>query len=361
MASTADGTAVLSFTTIAREAVTGTMPSLREATDRRPWLRFLDSCLRGIGQGGLVDNPVGGLFFLAAIATFSPWVGVAAAVGVLAATATAEFFGLERALIGAGLYGYNGALVATGLVTFLGPQWNLAVLGYVVVGAALTTLVMAALVVTLLKTWNVRPTALPFNIVLTFLLIALLHSSRGHAGPLVSAKNVGAVDHVNTVLRAAPEGPGANSLANVYEAVLHGIGQLFFLDSNLGGYLILAGLVICSRRIAVLAVLGSATAVLTSMALGMDGFRVYLGVPGVSGFLTWAALGSVFLRPSIRSYLIGVAAAAASAVFLAALTPVVTAWAPPAAFSLPYCLVTILVLFASGSRRTASTPLAQAA
>ncbi|MFF5140081.1 hypothetical protein ACFY6U_10170 [Streptomyces sp. NPDC013157] len=67
------------------------------------------------------------------------------------------------------------------------------------------------------------------------------------------------------------------------------------------------------------------------MALGMDGCCVYLGVPGVSGFLTCAALGAVCPRPSICCYVVGVAAAAADAVFLAALTPVITPWGPPAA------------------------------
>ena len=109
----------------------------------RPWQAasgFADAVLRGIGQVMLQDNRLTGLVFLIGIFYNSALFGWAVLLGTAASTATAMLLGVDRARIRAGLFGFNGALVAIALLYFLAP--NALTWGYVIVAAACTTEVL---------------------------------------------------------------------------------------------------------------------------------------------------------------------------------------------------------------------------
>ena len=59
--------------------------------------------------------------------------------------ATALLIGMDRGAIRAGLFGFNGVLVGAGLSLFLQPDWDLLVMVWIVVGAAFSTILHAAL------------------------------------------------------------------------------------------------------------------------------------------------------------------------------------------------------------------------
>jgi urea transporter len=95
--------------------VDGTMPALGEKAHNIPVVGFLEYCLRGIGQVVFMNSPITGLFILAAMWIHNPWLGFAGTVGVIASTLAAHALGIDRGLIHAGLYGFNGVLVGLAL------------------------------------------------------------------------------------------------------------------------------------------------------------------------------------------------------------------------------------------------------
>lgn len=317
-------------------ACTGTMPALTARLVRHPVIGSCDATLRGIGMTGFANNPLSGLLFATAVFTVSPWLALAVGVGGLAATLSALVLGIARDDIRAGLYGYNGVLVGGGFAIFLSPSWSMAVVGYIVSGAVLSTVLMAALMHLMANHWGLPPVALPFNILVIGLLLAaqsMRDSPLSAAAPNVEA--VGALPY------------DADVATPFATAVMHGIGQVLFAPDLVAAALVLTGIVLCCWQNAVLAILGSATATFTAIALGVDSMQIDLGLFGLNGFLTCVALGGVFVsRPSLGSALFGIAGAAAAAVSAVALNRVASEFGLPGSITLGYCGVTALLVSA---------------
>lgn len=315
-------------------ACTGTMPALTARLVHHPVIGCCDATLRGIGMTGFANNPLSGLLFTTAAFTVSPWLALAVGVGGLAATLSALVLGIARDDIRAGLYGYNGALVGGGFAIFLSPSWSVVVVGYIVCGAALSTVLMAALMHLMANHWGLPPVALPFNILVIGLLLA---AQSMKDGPL-SAPTPGVEEVV-----ALPYDADVDTRFTT--AVIHGIGQVLFAPHLIAAALVLMGIVLCCWQNAVLAVLGSATATLTTIAVGVDPIQISLGLFGLNGFLTCVALGGVFVsRPSLGSALFGIIGAAAAAVSAIALNRVAAEFGLPGSLTLAYCGVTALLV-----------------
>ena len=99
-------------------------------------LGFLDAVLRGVGQVMLQNNSWTGLLFLVGIFYNSSLFGLAVVLGTSVSTLAAMMFAADRALVRAGMFGFNGALVATALMYSLQPE--LLTWGYVVFASACT-------------------------------------------------------------------------------------------------------------------------------------------------------------------------------------------------------------------------------
>ncbi len=150
------------------------MPEWHRTVEHMPVLDFIDANLRGIGQVVFMNNPVTGLLILAAMYVASPWLGLAVTIQVVVSTVTALLLGFDRDAIRAGLYSFNGVLVGAALATFLQGAFSPAVIGYIVVISAFSTVLMAALSKAFLTGWTVPPFTLPFNFAtLIFLFSAL--------------------------------------------------------------------------------------------------------------------------------------------------------------------------------------------
>lgn len=330
---------------IIRQAFTGTMPEAMTAADRNSLSAFVDSCLRGMSMAGFLSNPVTGALLLSAVWITSPWLGAASTIGVVSATATAFLLGFDREQCRIGLYGYNGAICGAGLGTFLVPEFHVVVVVYIAIGTALTTPVLAALMRWMTDTWGVRPLTLPMNLIVMGMIAGLVQVKNGHVGPLISPRLVTpqSTTPIDTSFRNT-SGEQLSPLMGIFEGVVHGIGQLLFLPTTTGGLLVLLGLACCSRLTAGLALLGSSAAVLTGMALGIDGFTINLGLVGLNGFLICVAVAGVFLRPTIVSVTLGVLGAMASSLVLFSLVPAVAAIGLPTAMSLPFCLIVPVIV-----------------
>lgn len=294
---------------------------------------FADTVLRGLGQVMFQNNSYAGLLFLVGIACNSLGLASAALLGTIAATLAAIALGADRQMVRNGMFGFNGGLVGIALLHFLEPAplvW-----ACVVIAAAGSTIVMAAMVVAL---HAARIPALTAPFVLTSLCLLLASARFGH---------LHASDRLPTASLPEPTTvSGGVTAATLGEGLLKGIGQVFLQDSMLAGAWVTLGLLVASRRACLAALAGSLAGMLVAWGMGAAEPALRAGAFGYNGALVAIALSGAVLAPGRL--------ATACAVFAALATPFVTAATAAAlepfgmpALTLPFVLVTWTFLLAS--------------
>ncbi|WEK50055.1 MAG: urea transporter [Candidatus Kaistia colombiensis] len=269
------------------------LSSWTDAAGKNPVLGFIDINLRGAGQVIFQNNPLTGLFFLAAIV----WgaiaggqidIAIGAIVALVVATVTAMLLDADKASLDQGLFGFNGVLVGAAVPTFLA---NGATMWFILlVGAAVSTVVMLA-VSKVMKTWEAPALTFPFVLTTWFLVLGAYSFGQ------VPIASMGPPALPHTVAG------GVESAANATElflAWLKGPAQVFLINNPVSGVLVLIGLLVSSPWAAGLAALGAAVALAVSLALGASLSAVTAGLYGFSPVLTAVALGCVFYTPSTR-------------------------------------------------------------
>lgn len=296
-------------------------------------LAFADAVLRGIGQVMLQNNSYAGLVFLAGIFYNSTLFGLAVLVGTATSTATALLLGADRAPVRDGLFGFNGALVAIALLYFLQPDaltW-----AYVVCAAAVTTVLMAALL-RLLAVWQMPVLTAPFVFTTLCFVLACARFGRLHSTQLLPTAGL-------------PQGArveGVVSAATVAEGLFNGVAQVFFQGNVVTGVIFTVGLLLGSRLACAAALLGSLAGLLVAWAMGAAEPALRAGAFGFNPALTALALCSVFLVPNAASAAYGLLAALTTAVVFAAVSAALEPLGMPA-LTLPFVLVTWVFVLAS--------------
>ncbi len=265
-----------------------------------PAFGFVDWSLRGIGQVVFQNNPLSGLVILGAI-FYNSWIyGFILAVGVVVGTATACLLKADRDLIRNGLFGFNGALVGVALVAFTSADFRSGSLPsvhlfvYIVCAAAMTSIVFSS-ISTLLGPHKVAALTMPFVLVGWLFLFAVLKFSSIDAGPLAKPVSPDQYQLVTTYV-----------LPIWYMGIGNAIGQIFFQDNWIAGYLILVGIAIHSRIGAGMALVGAIVAELVAMSFGAPEGAIRDGLYGYNAALTGMALGGFFLVLTVRSFLYAV-------------------------------------------------------
>src|SRR5262245_31322604 len=193
------------------QMVDGTMPALGEKAHNSRVVGCLECCLRGVGQVVFMNSPITGLFIVAAMWIHDPWFGFAGTVGVIASTLAAHVLGIDRGLIHAGLYGFNGVLVGLALALFLTPTWDVLVVVWIIVLSAASSVLMGALAAVFLGALGVPPLTLAFNTITLLFLITGLHVAHGRLGVGVApAAPVSGAVCWQTALRPGDDAPGNN-------------------------------------------------------------------------------------------------------------------------------------------------------
>ncbi len=303
-----------------------------------PPLAFVEVALRGLGQVMFQNNPLTGLFFLAAIvwgavATGQPFVAIAGVLALVVATAAPPLLSVDDADWRAGLYGFNGVLTGLALATFLAP--GLLLIVFVIIGALLSVVATRAT-----ARW-LAPHGLPG---LTFPFVAitmlLLLASHGFAGISASLLPAGAVTSPAVIVASDPL-----SLSDFIGGVALSISQVFLKESVIAALLFLVGLAVASLPSALLAVAGAVIAVAVAHLFGAESDLVTGGLLGFSPVLTAVALGCVFARPKRLGFGYPAFATVVTVIAQAALNAALAPVALPA-LTLPFVLVTWLFLLA---------------
>lgn len=253
-------------------AVDGRTPMLRAAA-------FADSVLRGIGQVMLQENSYAGLLFLAGIFWNSALLGVAALVGAAASTATATALGVERGQVRAGLYGFNGALFGIALLYFLAP--NALTWGYVLVGAACSTVLMAGLTRWLAHSALPALTA-PFVVATLVFILAAARFGRLSTTDVLPTAGLPEAATVHGVVTAT----------TIWRGLCNGLAEVFFQHNVVTGICFAAGLLAASRRACAAAIVGSLAGLLTAWLLGAAEPAIRAGAYGFNSVLIALALAS---------------------------------------------------------------------
>ena len=223
------------------------------------------------------------------------WLGFAGVLGLVVSTATAMAIGLDRGAIRVGLFGFNGVLVGAGMSLFLQPDWDLLVMVWIVLGAALSSVLHAALAAVFLGAWKVPPFTLAFNFITLMFLIGALNYANGRVGGLIAPADAQVTrGDVSNTLRSAADAATANNIEGIVNAIMRGISQLFFANSIVSGILIIVGIAVASRIAAVFALVGSTVGMLTGLAVGASGVAIYNGLWGFNSFDAALAVGGVF-------------------------------------------------------------------
>lgn len=270
-------------------------------------LGFVDWTLRGVSQVVFQNNPFVGLVILVGLLVNS-WIYAAiCVVGVVASTLTAIVLKADKALIRDGLFGFNGALVALALVAFTSEDFrsgaipSASMMVYLVCAATLTTMTFASLAA-LLGPHKVAPLTMPFVLVGWLFLFAVLKFDAIDAGPM--AKPISPDQFSYTA---------SYDFRTWYEGIGTSIGQIFFQDNWVTGYIIIAGIAINSRISAVMGLLGAAIGTLIAVLFGGPEGAIRDGLFGYNSALTTIALGGFFLVLTWSSFFYAVFGAIVSA------------------------------------------------
>lgn len=246
-------------------------------------------CLLGIGQVVFQNNPFSGAIILGALFFNSPVYGAISIFGVLVSTATAVALRADKGLIRDGLFGFNGALVALALIAFTSEDFrhgavpSVYLTVYIAFASAMTTVVFASLAA-LLEPYKVAPLTMPFVLVGWLFLFAVLELHSIDAGPL--AKPVSPSQYDATI---------QYSLSTWYRGIGNAIGQIFFQDNWISGYLIVAAIAVNSRISALMALAGANVAAFVAAIYGAPEGAISDGLFGYNAALTAIALGGFFL------------------------------------------------------------------
>ena len=306
---------------------------LRKKFEALPALAFPDSILRGIGQVMLQNNRLAGLLFLAGIFYNSMLFGWAVLLGTIASTTTAMLLGADKTRVRDGLFGFNGALVGIALLYFLQPgalTW-----GYVVLAAACSTVIMAALL-QLLQTWKIPALTAPFVVTTLLFILACARYGRLQSTSLLPTAGLPTGATVEGVVTAS----------TVAEGLFAGIAQVFFQGNVITGAIFVVALLVSSRAACAAALLGSLLGLLVAWGLGAAEPAIRSGAFGFNSVLTAIALGSGLLVPNLVSTAYTALAVVITAVVFAALSAALEPLGMPALTS-PFVLVVWLFLLAS--------------
>jgi urea transporter len=205
----------------------------------------------------------------------------------------------------------------------------------VILAAACTTVLMAAML-RLFDVWKMPVLTAPFVFTALCFLLACARFGRLQSTHVLPTAGLP---------KAAAIVEGIVTTSTVVEGVFNGIAQVFFQGSVITGVLFAIGLLVSSRRVFIIALLGSLTGLLVAWGMGAAEPAIRSGAFGFNSVLTAIALGGVFFVLDKASTAYTLLAAIATAIVFAAVSAALEPLGMPA-LTLPFVLVVWLFVLA---------------
>lgn len=298
------------------------------------WIQIrqsIDSILRGYAAILFLDSPWAGLAFMAATFTY-PQIGLA---GLLATGCSYIASLLLRFSDGnTAIYIYNSLLAGLSLGAFY--EMNTYLFTMIVFTALICTLVTLALqnVFSLLR--NLPVLSLPFVITATIATIS-----------------TASVPGVSRALQFEVSA----SLTNIIwiDAFLGTLGAIFFTPHPAAGLLILCGILMCSRYMAVLAICGFVSGSIGFQLLNIDVSPELLMWTGFNFILITLALAGFYTIPGTPGLVFALVASVIATPLILAIQVPVLQWGWPVMIS-PFIFITLGALLILRHRISTSPP-----
>ena len=301
----------------------------------------------GVSQSVFQQNGYTGLILLSGVFLSSPWVGLAALLGVLTSTLVAWAIGAERGLILAGVYGFNGFFSGLALGSLFSPTPEL---WAVVALAGALSAVLTYAFLRLLRRMGLPALSAPFVCVLWLILLAVVHIGRlAYAqGPAIGISGQLLPDAARAWNEQFNNGHYLFSL--ILNGTLRGVSQIFYQDDLIAGCIFLLGISVSSTRAAMLAAAGSLTGAVVALLIGAPDAAVFHGVYGFNATLSALAVATLVPKPGWKPVATALLCSAAAAIVTGAMLPL-SRFAGLPALSAPFCVASWMFLLALQRRR----------
>lgn len=222
---------------------------------------FIQTILRGIGQVMFQNNIYSGMLFLIGIFYNSWLLGLAALIGTIISTLTAQILRYQKEDIRNGLYGFNGAL--TGIAVLLFFEINLPIILVLMFGAVLSSVLM-----NFLKK-KIPPFTAPFVIVTWLVIYTLLYLFKI---PLLTSS------------------VSAENQIHIFTGLTNSFGQVMFQENLITGLLFILAIFVNNKLMAIYAVYASILGLAVGWLLSEPISTINSGLLGYNAILCAIAL-----------------------------------------------------------------------
>lgn len=286
------------------------------------------------------NNRVFALLLLA-VSFFNPYAGFAGIAAAMTAISLAYFTGLNQQNIQKGMYSYNALIIGIGMGTLFqfGAAFWLLLLSLVVF-----SVILSAVLQSVLGKHGLPFLTIPF--VLCFWLLLLVSDtfkaidfSYRNIYWMNDAYAIGKNNLVNFILFF-----DNLALPQLVVTFFKALSSLYFQNNVLTGIIIAIGLLIHSRIIFSLIIIGflSAYCFNAIVMAHPEGMNYYL--MGGNFLLVSVAIGGYFIIPSLHSYLWSVIAVPITFIIVMGLGKITGQWSLPV-FSLPFSITVLSMLY----------------
>ena len=281
---------------------------------------------------------------LIAVTFFKPFAGLIGLVSVVSAIVFAELSGLNKIDIKRGIYSFNAMIIGIGMGTFY--SWSTSFLLYLFI-VVIISVIISGVLQNILGKYKLPFLTIPF--VLSFWLVLL--TSKSYEAIELSTRNI---YWINEMYAVGDENLVSFvlffenlKLPEIVMVFFKSLSSLFFQNNILAGILIAIGILIYSRIMFSLVLLGFAAALFFNhlFLAHPDGINYYL--LGGNYILVSIAIGSFYTISSWKSYVWAVLGVAITFLTATTLMSVLSIWGLPI-YSMPFSLTVIgLLIFFS--------------
>lgn len=253
------------------------MKELRAVKDNQ----FVTGILTSFSQVILIENWKTGLCIFIALLVADLKVGLAAMISSIVGNLVARLFFQSLNDIKQGLLGFSAILSGIAIVTFF---LGISVWLLVVFAAALAT-IFTILLQRLFANLQLPSLTFPFILVIWLFLLASYQSET----------------ITSSVTAALPSVAETNGKFVFPDILLKGIGEIFLLDNVFSSMIILFGIVIASRFLAMMTLIGIGASLGLGFFWGMNLTTLSLGLYTYNAILTILALALFLEEKSVRT------------------------------------------------------------